>query len=550
MWWRHFQYQTYTEEDFLDDADTLGGLTLLAADPHRWVYRFDASQEFKMRSGDKVMDPSTGREIGEIEHLDPIEETVVVRPSSSGEPPGALAPAPAPSTSGLEAALRRLAEQVLNQGGLESAGPYAAVRRLLCRHPGSPDDPAPPLQDDGLERARLWAARLHAGYLAVQGPPGTGKTFTGARLVVDLLAQGRRVGISGPSHAVVRQLLDAALAEAEHRGVAVAAVQKVSQMDQASHRPEVTVVTDNKSVENGVLSGAFNVVAGTVFLFCRPKLDAALDVLVFDEAAQVTLANAVAAGLAADALILLGDPQQLSQPIQGSHPPGSDVSALEHVLVGHPTLPDQAGVFLAVSRRLHPAVCRYIGAIAYEGRLTSLPACARQQVGGMGALAGAGLRYRPVVHHGRRTTAPEEVTVVRDLVAALLGRPWTDQKGASRPLTLEDILVVAPFNAHVNRLVRALPPGGRVGTVDRFQGQEAPVVIYSLAASTADDVPRGLEFLYSLNRLNVAVSRAQGLAVLVASPALLDAKPRHAEQLPLINALCRFVEDAMVIDTP
>lgn len=179
-----------------------------------------------------------------------------------------LGAAPAPNTSSLEAALRRLAEWTPGQGGLDGPRPYAAVRRLLCRQPGSPGDPPPPAVEDGLERARRWASRLRAGYLAVQGPPGTGKTFTAARLIVHLLAQRRRVGITGLSHAFVRQLPNAALVEAESPGVA--AVQKVSQRDQASSRPEVTGASDNGPVERGVDQGAFNLVAGTVFLFCRP----------------------------------------------------------------------------------------------------------------------------------------------------------------------------------------------------------------------------------------------------------------------------------------
>ncbi|MGC8486648.1 MAG: AAA domain-containing protein, partial [Clostridia bacterium] len=209
---------------------------------------------------------------------------------------------------------------------------------------------------------------------------------------------------------------------------------------------------------------------------------------------------------------------------------------------------DDEGVFLDVSHRLHPDIGRYISAIAYEDRLRSDDACGQQRLGGGDALSGTGLRFIPVSHKDRKTVSPEEVDVVRAVIRALVDRSWIGRDGRTRSLALPDILVVAPYNAHVNRLIRALPTGARVGTVDRFQGQEAPVVIYTLASSSLEDAPRGPEFLYSLNRLNVAVSRAQGLAVLVASPALLDAKPRTVEQLPLIDALCRFAAGATLID--
>ncbi|MCU1374709.1 MAG: family RecB-like putative nuclease, partial [Actinomycetia bacterium] len=194
--------------------------------------------------------------------------------------------------------------------------------------------------------------------------------------------------------------------------------------------------------------------------------------------------------------------------------------------------------------RMHPDVCGFVSAIAYEDRLRSMPECERQVVAGGGPLGGAGLRWVPVAHEGSRNRSPEEAAVVTDLVASLVGRTWVDAQGQQSWLTLQDILVIAPYNAQVVELTEVLPAGARVGTVDRFQGQEAPVVIYSLTASSADGVPRGVDFLLSINRLNVAVSRARALAVLVGSPDLLRVEPRTVGQLRRVNALCRFVEDA------
>jgi uncharacterized protein len=250
----------------------------------------------------------------------------------------------------------------------------------------------------------------------------------------------------------------------------------------------------------------------------------------------------VATGACADSVVLLGDPQQLAQPSKGIHPPGAGLSALEHLLGDHATIPSDRGLFLATTWRLHPALCDFVSEAFYDGRLQPDPGCSVQRLDDGPWAAGTGVRWRPVGHVGNRTSAVEEVDEVRRGVDSLLGRSWTDRGGQGRRLALDDILVVAPYNAQVARLRAALPEGARVGTVDRFQGQEAAVVIFSMATSSADDVPLSVEFLYSLNRLNVAVSRAQALFVLVCSPGLLRVRCRTPRQMRLANALCRLAE--------
>jgi uncharacterized protein len=247
---------------------------------------------------------------------------------------------------------------------------------------------------------------------------------------------------------------------------------------------------------------------------------------------------------AAKNLVLVGDPQQLSQPSKGSHPDGAGASGLEHVLAGHATVPDDRGLFLDRTWRLHPDICSFVSEQIYEGRLEPRPECEAQAIRPGPLVEGSGLRWLPVEHEGNRTSSPEEADRIADIVEALVGRPHTNIDGVERPLTLDDILVVAPYNAHVHEIAGRLPSGARVGTVDRFQGQEAPVVIVALAASSTDDIPRGMEFLFSRNRINVAVSRARALCVLVASPRLLDVRCRTLDQVKLANVLCRYVEIA------
>ncbi len=270
----------------------------------------------------------------------------------------------------------------------------------------------------------------------------------------------------------------------------------------------------------------------------------AVDVLVIDEAGQMGLANTLAVCQAAESLVLLGDPRQLDQPIQGVHPPGADVSALGHLLGESATVDPTRGVFLDHTWRMHPDICAFTTEQFYEGRLRARPQLRRQTVIGPGALAGHGLRFIPVEHAGNTNASVEEADrvagLVRDLTGA--GAAWVDEQGVRARLTLADILIVAPYNAHVATLRDRLPHGARVGTVDKFQGQEAPIVIYSMATSTVDEAPRGMTFLYSLHRLNVATSRARCVAAIVASPALLTPRCRTPEQMRLANPFCRFLE--------
>jgi uncharacterized protein len=232
------------------------------------------------------------------------------------------------------------------------------------------------------------------------------------------------------------------------------------------------------------------------------------------------------------------------------HPPGAGVSALEYLLGDELTMPPELGVFLPETRRLHPDVCEFTSRVFYAGRLLPQTDLALQSILLRGPLGGSGLRFVPVLHYGNTNRSDEEVARVAALVEELLGGEarFRDKHGVEHPLQARDILIVAPYNAQVAALRRGLAKELRVGTVDKFQGQEAPIVIYSLTSSSAADAPRGFEFLYSLNRLNVATSRAQALVILVASPDLATAQCRTPRQMQLVNALCTYLELAMPVE--
>jgi uncharacterized protein len=290
------------------------------------------------------------------------------------------------------------------------------------------------------------------------------------------------------------------------------------------------------------------VAGGTAWFWAAPDAFQAVDVLFVDEAAQMSLSNVLAVSQAAKSLVLLGDPQQLNQPTQGSHPDGSDTSALDHILAGHKTIPENLGLFLEETWRLHPTICAFTSELFYEGRLHPRPGLEAQEIRSSGLTRGSGLRYLPVAHTGNQNSSPEEANAVSALVGDVLASnpTWVNREGLELPLTLADILIIAPYNAQVFELQTRLP-GARIGTVDKFQGQEAPLVIYSMTTSSYADAPRGMEFLYSLNRLNVATSRAKCICVLIASPTVFEADCRTPDQMRLANAHCRYLELAQPI---
>jgi uncharacterized protein len=259
----------------------------------------------------------------------------------------------------------------------------------------------------------------------------------------------------------------------------------------------------------------------------------------------MSLANVLSVSPAARTLVLIGDPQQLDQPMKASHPDGTDVSALDHILDGQQTIPADKGLFLAETWRLHPNITAFTSELFYDGKLKAHHGLEGMRINGCDLLSPPGLYYLPVPHTGNQNSSPEEARAIKSLVDRVLANApiWVDRHGLEHALTLDDIIIVAPYNAQVFEIQQLLP-AARVGTVDKFQGQEAAIAIYSTATSSHADAPRGMEFLYSLNRLNVATSRAKCVSILVSSPRVLEADCRTPRQIQLANAFCRYLEMA------
>ena len=555
IWWEYFRLIELSDEELLDEGNAIGKLQFVkrldevgrgsVIDRYRFPH-----QETKLHEGDDVLASETGtRVLGQIVQLDPVKCFVDLNkgPSKVGIHPPSIFAHEIVGTRPLKEALFRIGEWVADHG-IDAPGPYRAGRDLLIGLPprlrSTPGETIVGGSDTSLEAARRLVLDLDHGLLPIQGPPGSGKTYIGGRMICEAVAAGLKVGITAVSHKVIRNLLDEAVSAAEKMGVELRCVQKVSEKPADEQSQRIVETDDNTAVFEMLGSGEAQVAAGTAWLWAREEASGAVDVLFVDEAGQISLANALAVSQAADSVVLLGDPQQLEQPRRGSHPDGTDVSALEHLLGEHQTMPPDRGLFLPTTWRLHPSICAFTSELFYESRLRSTDGLNVQAVLGESTYAGAGLWFMPVEHEGNCNESPEEVNVVAQLVAELTrnGLKWSDRRGKKHPIGIADVLVVAPYNAHVASILQRLPTGARVGTVDRFQGQEAPIVIYSMATSSPELAPRGMEFLYSLSRLNVATSRAQCVCILVGNPCLFEPDCRTPRQMKLANAFCRYLE--------
>lgn len=552
VWWLYYHLLGMTDAERIEASQPLAGLEhvgIVGQVKRSLVHRYRfPDQEYDVRVDHAVRDPSTQRDLGKVVAIDEAARTIDLKrgTSSTAPHPTSLVPFDRYETEVLEDALIRLAQWAADHD-LEADGPYRAAYDLLLRRPPRVGQVTGaslrvPGETD-LAAARRLALALDRSTLAIQGPPGSGKTFSGAHMALDLVRQGGRIGVTANSHKVVANFLGQLTRAADVADFELAIIQKVTETDDGFDHRSVQITKDNDEVLRALRSGSVSVVAGTPWLWARDDMTGAVDVLFVDEAGQMSLANVLASAGAAASLVLLGDPQQLDQPLQGAHPPGADRSGLAHLLEDSPTMPDAQGLFLATTWRLHPDLCAYTSEVFYESRLKPEPHLIAQDLRGPWPTSGTGTRLVTVDHEANENESLEEAEVVarlaRDLVEG--AATWVDGEGKVRLVDWSQIVIVAAYNAQVGTIARILPQA-RVGTVDKFQGQEAPVSIYSMASSSAEDAPRGMNFLYSAHRLNVATSRARCVALVVTSPRLLQVRARTPDQMRLANALARFAE--------
>lgn len=563
VWWRMFDRAMATPEELRDDPGCIEGVQVVGVPlPEKQSliqgYRFDPSQECKLAAGPRnyaMFTHDLGAKLN-LATLDIAEGSLGLKIGKRGlnekfggvfPRQGSLIPDEFVSAKVIQDALTEVSAEQL------SDTLHPPVVSLLKRVP-----PATVLQSDSeslTEAAIRITGSMAGGCLVIQGPPGTGKTYVASRVITALLAAGKKVGVASNSHKAVVNLLMAC-------GEAVREQGRNLQGLKVGGEPEGQLYLENPTFlhvsdgGSGFASYTGGVVGGTAWLFTRPEWKGELDFLFIDEAGQVSLANAVAMARCADNLVLLGDQMQLEQPIQGSHPGDAGLSALQYALkdinssqpdlpVFHAVVSQGYGLFLGESRRMHPAVCRFISESIYEGRLDSYPDCARQKIAVLANSSElitmeSGIVFSCIEHDGNTQQSDEEIGRVTKIYQELLGRTYTDKDGNARPLTLEDFLFISPYNAQVRALQAALPLGARVGSVDKFQGQEAPVCILSLCSSYGEYGSRGLSFILDRNRVNVAISRAQCLAIVVADPRIAETPASSIEEMRLVNLFCKL----------
>jgi len=546
QWWAVFDRQTWSDDELTEDAESLGQLARLDQRPDKRsfiaTYSFPP-QDTKLRVGSRVRFALTSEAAGEIVEMDLEACTLSLRRGAkSGDFPdaGSLVPGEVIKQKALVQAVMETAARI-GSGDLETDRAFLDMLRrraprLIGRVQGAPVLAA---GEDLVTGAIRAAKDLDDSTLIIQGPPGTGKTYTTARAIMALLADGKRVGVSSNSHKAINNLLAAISKHAEAIGAPLNGVKKFSAKDSDSVFNGYGIVSlaslDDDQTHH-------QLVGATAFEFAKHAANT-FDVLFVDEAGQVSLGNIAAMSGCARSLVLVGDQMQLPQPVQGVHPGETGLSAMDYAMQQHATVPPERGILLNVSWRMHPDVCGFISDAIYDGRLTAHSSTSRQGLvlpaERHAALKSTGISFVALPHVGCTQSSQEEADAIADLLGQLLGAEWIDATGVQTRLTLDDVLVVSPFNMQVNLLKKTLPKGARVGTVDKFQGQEAPVVIVSMATSFGGDAPRGTEFLFNRNRLNVALSRAKCLAIMVCSDQLLSVPSPSLEDLPRLSLVAR-----------
>ena len=542
QWWALFDLQGREDDELLEDLNCLGGLeqqgeptTVKRSLLH--TFRFP-SQETKIGAGATPKIIETLEPAGTIEAFD-LERGYLTlkRAANKGPLPQkiALGPSGPINDQVIRDAIRRLADSVA-----AGANTFRAVEGILRRDAPrltghAAGEPIIGPGEDLVAGATRAALALDHSHLFIQGPPGAGKTYTASQMIVALLRAGKTIGVASNTHKAINNLLSGVEKAAQEKGVTFTGYKKCSKEDDEFDGVFIRNIEDNDIP-------AADLIAGTAWLFSRPEFGQRLDYLFVDEAGQVALANLTAMGTAARNIILVGDQMQLGQPIQGAHPGESGLSVLDYLLQGVATVPEDRGIFLNETRRMHPDVCGFISRAIYEDRLGTHATTHDQSLlltpNAHPALKPTGISFVPMTHAGRSQSSSEEAERIREIWTNLMGQRWRDEKGHEQQITPEDVLIVAPYNAQVNLIADRLPGGARVGTVDRFQGQEAAVVLVSMTASSGDDIPRGIDFLFSRNRLNVAISRARCLAIILANPRLLEVPCATVEQMRLVNTLC------------
>lgn len=547
VFWAKYDCAAKTDAERYEEAICLANLErtstprIPVAKSFLYEYRYDPDQDTKIDAGNRCFfadDLTQAITVGEIDTQQGIIR--LKKGQQAPEPPDRLSlikdefvdPKPIPE------AVFKVVKRFKDQNEISPA-----LRDFLYRNNPNVNGKKGSLIGKGVdltEGTSQVVQNLQNSTLCIQGPPGAGKTYTAARAICVLIKTGKRVGVTSNSHKAILHLMRKVVEEAANQNTTIRAFKLQNDRD-LDGNTQISFRTSAKFFDDDIDS--FDLVGGTTWAFANTRAENLVDYLFVDEAGQVSIANLIGMAHSTSNFVLIGDQMQLAQPIQGSHPGDSGKSLLEYFLQDKKVVPEEQGIFLGKTWRMHPDVCSFISGAVYEDRLLPVPQTAHRTLifpdnSLQKITKRSGLLFRGVEHEGNSQDSEEEIAEIVELVNELRKCDFGDGK-VTRKITLDDILFVAPYNMQVRRLRSAIP-NCRAGSVDRFQGQEAPIVVVSMCSSSGETSSRGLEFIFNKNRLNVAISRAQVLAVVVGSPSLARSKCSNVEQMELVNLFCRI----------
>jgi predicted RecB family nuclease len=563
IFWKLFDRLGSDENELLDDLGCIALCQRTSTGPYKiarskgYEYRFDINQEFKNvgnsyyvlgaeTEGGKNLKVTIDKDYSDFENGLLVVKTTKQAPPDqmSLVPDEYVYPEPIPTA--LTSVINNYANDLMGECAIIDYLSRATPR--IKNHTSGQPIADSNNSDENLKQIINAIVHLDNSYLPIQGPPGSGKTYTGKHVIAKLMQLGKRVGICSNSHKAINNLLLSAAKYCRDSSIVA------SFTCTRDTSPEIVALGINVETNSDIADciDDASVVGTTAWGFSRPDMVDKLDYLFIDEAGQVSVANLVAISRSAKNLVVMGDQMQLGQPTQGSHPADSGLSILDYLLHENPTIESSKGVFLATTYRMHSEVNRFISKAVYENKLYSDPANDRQVISVPTGYEGilnkeAGVIFIPVEHQGNTQSSDEEIDQIIKLVLDIKGRTFIDKEKNQRIIDWNDMLFVAPYNHQVNQLKKALAglQGGeqaRVGSVDKFQGQEAPVVFLSMCTSDASESPRGIEFLFDNKRLNVAVSRAQSLAIVLANADLANTPANGIDQLRKVNMFSHLVQ--------
>ena len=554
-YWEVFDRAEKTHLELEDDTECIANCVLLDNKPKVtddgfiYSYRFN-DQNYKLKQGKSAYDAHQMKGLGTINLIEEnfpdknIVKIFVSKKRKNIEMPSllTLGNSPPPQVHQHDQALNKFLEDYIKNDGKN----YKAIMDMLERK--NPDiknvKKGSDLIDeekDLISQSAEVVKNLNNSYLTIQGPPGTGKTYSSAKIIIELIKAGKKVGVTSNSHEAIKTLLIAIEQQAKSQDFEFSGMRKAKSSDKYDWN-FIKDVTTGKPLD----MEDYSLYAGTSWFFVDPRMNKTLDYLFIDEAGQVALGTTIANATSAKNLILIGDQMQLSQPMRAKHEGYARMSSLDFILENEDTISASRGIFLNTTRRLNNKICNFISSSFYDSRLTSDPITETRSVNlKLDPIKDEGLFYVPIEHTGCSQRSDEEADLVEKTYNKIINKEFKVGDTTGK-ISAKDIMVVAPYNAQANnireKLKKKFKDDVRVGTIDLFQGQEAKVVLISMTTSDVESLPRHKDFFFSRNRLNVAISRAECVAIIIFNENLLLASASSINEMKLMNSFCKLLE--------